>query len=226
MSGTGGGPTPWMRNMVGGYFVAAVGFGLVAIDDGIWGRTVAYGWFPAYVVAFAAAIGLPLVLLAAATSTVEERARGSLDVLLSTPLPTRQIVLAKWWAAFRQVAPLLPIPTLVVLPLAWTTGRWGMAALVPASLVAWAASTASLGLALATWVPRPARAVGASVGLYTCGVLGWPVLVLALTGGFRAHLLDPDRRQPLLQRLLHHLPGRDAQLLSQTPSAGPASRGS
>jgi len=176
-------PTPWMRNMIRGYFAFAVGFGLLAVVDGFWPAGVIFGWFPAYVVAFSVAFGLPLVLLAAATSTVEERARGSLDVLLATPMSTRRIVLAKWWAAFRHVGMLLPIPTLIVIPLDWASGRWWMALLVPVSIVAWAASAASVGLALATWVKRPARAVALAVALYTLVALGWPMLVMGLTGG-------------------------------------------
>ena len=176
-------PTPWMRNMIRGYFAFAVGFGLLAVDDGLRPSVVMSGWFPAYVVAFSSTFGLPLILLAAATSTVEERARGSLDVLLATPIPTRRIVLAKWWAAFRQVGLLLPIPTLVVLPLAWTSGRWWLASLVPISIVAWGASAASIGLALSTWIARPARAVAAAVSLSTVVGLGWPMLVISATGG-------------------------------------------
>ena len=43
--------------------------------------------------------GLLLLSVSAATSLAEERQRGSLDVLLATPLSTRSIVLGKWWGA-------------------------------------------------------------------------------------------------------------------------------
>ena len=38
--------------------------------------------------------------------------RGSLDLLMSTPLSTRTIVLGKWWAVFRVVPVLAVIPAL------------------------------------------------------------------------------------------------------------------
>jgi ABC-type transport system involved in multi-copper enzyme maturation permease subunit len=57
-----------------------------------------------------ATFGLLLVSLAAPTILAEERVRGSLDVLMATPLPTERIVLGKWWGAFRNV------PALVLLP--------------------------------------------------------------------------------------------------------------
>ena len=46
-------------------------------------------------------IGLLLLSVSAATSLAEERARGSLDILLSTPLSTFSILVGKWWGAFR-----------------------------------------------------------------------------------------------------------------------------
>ena len=58
------------------------------------------------------AAGLLLLSVSAATSLAEERQRGSLDVLLATPLSTRSIVWGKWWGAFRGVPPLLVLPVL------------------------------------------------------------------------------------------------------------------
>ena len=54
-------------------------------------------------------LGLLLVSLSAPTALAEERVRGSLDVLLTTPLTTRSIVSGKWWAMYRVV------PRLVIL---------------------------------------------------------------------------------------------------------------
>ena len=181
--------TPWMRKLIAVYFAFAVGFGGLAIQDGIWPLpTNNYGWFPGYVVGFASSFGLALIVLTAATATADERSRGSLDVLLTTPLPTRQIVLAKWWGAFRHVGMLLVVPTAVALPLAWTTGRWGIAALVPISIVAWAASASSVGLLISTWSRRPARAVTTAVTLYMLVAIGWPIVVMSALsdslGGF------------------------------------------
>ena len=91
-------PSSWVRTLIRGYFVVAVVFSLFAIDTSMRLRSVNAPYLSAYVVAFEVAIGLPLVLISSATAVVEERARGSLDLLLATPLSTRQIVLAKWWA--------------------------------------------------------------------------------------------------------------------------------
>src|SRR5262249_34909564 len=53
--------------------------------------------------AFIVSIGLLLVTVGAATVLAEERAHGSLEVLLTTPLETKSIVMGKWWGAFRPV---------------------------------------------------------------------------------------------------------------------------
>jgi ABC-type Na+ efflux pump permease subunit len=82
--------------LIGSYFVFAVAFSALAIGDSLRSRSVSNPYLSAYVVAFQVAIGLPLVLTTAAMAVVEERARGSFDVLLATTLPTRHIVLAKW----------------------------------------------------------------------------------------------------------------------------------
>ncbi len=50
---------------------------------------------------FQVAVGLLLLSVSAATSLAEERVRGSLDVLMSTPLSTREILAGKWWGSFR-----------------------------------------------------------------------------------------------------------------------------
>ena len=52
---------------------------------------------------FQATFGLLLVSINAPTALAEERTRGSLDVLMTTPLSTDRIVLAKWWGAYRVV---------------------------------------------------------------------------------------------------------------------------
>ncbi|MBY0398178.1 MAG: hypothetical protein K2X91_17165, partial [Thermoleophilia bacterium] len=70
-------------------------------------------------------IGLLLFSASASTSLSEERQRGSLDVLMTTPLSTRSIVWGKWWGAFRGIGPLLILPTAVGLSLASWTGRYG-----------------------------------------------------------------------------------------------------
>ncbi len=53
-----------------------------------------------------------LVSLAAPTVLAEERVRGSLDVLLATPLSTDRIVLSKWWGIYRVVPALALLPAI------------------------------------------------------------------------------------------------------------------
>jgi ABC-type transport system involved in multi-copper enzyme maturation permease subunit len=61
---------------------------------------------------FAVWFGLLVVSVTAPTALGEERVRGSLDVLMSTPMATRSIVLAKWWGAFRAVPWIVAVPAL------------------------------------------------------------------------------------------------------------------
>ncbi len=140
-------PSSWVRTLIRGYFVVAVVFSLFAIDTSMRLRSVNAPYLSAYVVAFEVAIGLPLVLISSATAVVEERARGSLDLLLATPLSTRQIVLAKWWGAFQNLPRLLLLPMLVAIAAAWPSGPW----LIPVCLVLFVVSAAafwtSIGLA-------------------------------------------------------------------------------
>src|SRR5262249_17080989 len=89
--------SPWIRVMLRLYLVLASIFSLLALYDIVQtysttGASGLIGWLPAYVVAFQVTISLPVLLLVAVTSVVEERMHGSLDVLLATPLSTRRIV--------------------------------------------------------------------------------------------------------------------------------------
>src|SRR6185437_14825982 len=110
--------------------------------------------------------GLLLLSVSAVTSLAEERQRGSLDVLLATPLSTRSIVLGKWWGAFRVVPPLTVLPVLIAAALATHTEFALAPVLIGALVVAYGAAITSLGLALATWLPRMDRAIGLTAGLY------------------------------------------------------------
>ena len=98
--------------------------------------------------------GLLLLSISAVTSLAEERQRGSLDVLLATPLSTRSIVLGKWWGAFRGVPPLTVLPVLIAAAMATHTGFALGPVLIGGLVVAYGAAITSLGLALATWLPR------------------------------------------------------------------------
>jgi len=137
--------------------------------------------------------GLLMLSVTAPTVLAEERVRGSLDVLLTTPLSSRSIVLAKWWGAYRLVLLLLPVPLLTGVLFGMTMpdspayasipsfpitiwDRWLFATLLPADFLASGAVITSLGIALAVWVRRLGRAVMLSVVAYIAGVIGLAIL--------------------------------------------------
>jgi ABC-type transport system involved in multi-copper enzyme maturation permease subunit len=171
----------WGLAVWGAYLLLGGGFSAYAIDGMIrgkpWGLEVG-----AVINGFQVGAGLLLLSVSAATSLAEERQRGSLDVLMSTPLPTRSIVWGKWWGAFRAVPPLLILPLAVATALASHTGHYWGVALMAALIVAYGAAITSLGLALATWIPRLGRATALTVGLYTLMSLGWVPLALLVFG--------------------------------------------
>lgn len=105
----------------------------------------------------------------AATSLAEERAHGSLDVLLSTPLSTRSILIGKWWGAFRSIRPVIFWAALIGAVLVTVTGRWLHYALYLALVLAYGVAIASIGMALATWVSR--IGCGRSVRRRLCRIL-------------------------------------------------------
>ncbi|MFO0908631.1 MAG: ABC transporter permease subunit [Isosphaeraceae bacterium] len=146
------------------------------------------------------AVGFGLLLLAAAapTTLAEERVRGSLDVLLSTPLTTLSIVMGKWLAVFFRGLPLLLLPAVTGVFVAscapdlppWVNARFqptpipiGLgdrlaAAFYPVAFaLAHVATVTSYGLAAGTWIKRPGRAVATSVAIYVFSAVGWIFLV-------------------------------------------------
>ena len=129
---------------------------------------------------FQVGVGLLLLSVSAVTSLAEERLRGSLDVLLTTPLSTRSILAGKWGGAFRTVPQLLFAPALTSLLLACDSGRWIKYLLFLALLLAYSAVIVSLGLALATWLKRLGRAAASCVAGYVALAIGWPALVITL----------------------------------------------
>ena len=176
-------PSRWDLVLWGTYVLLCGGFSLYSIGLMIggqrWGRELGM-----VVNALQVAGGLLLLSVSAATSLAEERQRGSLDVLMATPLPTRSIVWGKWWGTFRSVPRLLILPSLLTIALSFYTGHlWGVA-LMAALILAYGAAITSLGLALATWIPRMGRAVGTTVGLYTIMCIAWiPLTFIHLRGG-------------------------------------------
>jgi ABC-type transport system involved in multi-copper enzyme maturation permease subunit len=128
-------------------------------------------------------LGLLLLSVGAATSLAEERARGSLDVLLSTPMPTSAILAGKWWGSFRRVLRVAVWPAATTAFVAREDGSWIVYLLLLALVLANGAAITSLGLAIATWVSRLGRAVAWCVTAYIGLVIGWLFLVGAVFRG-------------------------------------------
>ena len=74
-------------------------------------------------------------------------ARGSLDVLLSTPMSTRSILAGKWWGSFRRVLGVAIWPAATSLFLAYDRGYWVGFGLLLGLVLAYGAAITSLGLA-------------------------------------------------------------------------------
>jgi len=127
---------------------------------------------------FQVLVGLLLLSVSAATSLAEERVRGSLDVLLSTPLSTREILAGKWWGSFRLAPHVLLWPAVMGGLLLVDGGRVIGYLLLMGLTLAYAAGIASLGLAIATWVSRLSRAVTICVSVSVVFAIGWPILVM------------------------------------------------
>ncbi len=171
-------PSRWGR-IVGGLFV------VVAVTASI-GSIVAprATYSMAWVNGLQVSIGMLLLSVTAATSLSEERARGSLDVLMTTALSTRQIVVGKWLGTFRLVPALAILPTTVIL--CNDGSRSGYVATVLLTLVfvfACGAAITGLGLAMATWCSRLGRAVALTVSCYVFVTVGWMFIGMWLSRG-------------------------------------------
>jgi hypothetical protein len=149
--------------------------------------------------------GLLLFSAVAPMSLAEERQRGSLDVLLATPMSTRAIVTGKWLGTFRLVLWIVLAPAILALGLgaadnsAWLAAqgatarefyghlssqqRLWMGALVGLTFLAHGALITSTGLLLACWLKRPSRAIAINVCLFLVIAVGWPILVGTLNRG-------------------------------------------
>jgi ABC-type transport system involved in multi-copper enzyme maturation permease subunit len=160
----------------------AAGFGVVALAGGD-------RHFTAWVAGFQVAIGLLLFSAGAVTSLAEERAHGSLDLLLTTPLTTGQVLWGKWWGTFRVVPRLAVLPLLMIGPAVLLSGTVQSAALTAALILAYGAAFTSLGLALAVWVSRPGRAALLSATVCVLLTVGWLLFALLLFGHQRLEYL-------------------------------------
>ena len=157
---------------------------------------------PGLAVAALTTLGLLLVSASTASVLAEERARGSLDVLLTTPISTRTILWAKWLGAFRPVLGLAVWP--VVLGVVWLFARGpagsrvGIILGVPVLILTQGAFLMSLGLALATWIKRTGQATAWTVAVYLVAVVGWPIIGIFLP-------LAPERYDTTEQVILFWL---------------------
>jgi len=163
----------WERGIWWLYAIVSTGFTWITV---VFGLDIIPG-----VVAFMVAIGLLMVSVTSATSLAEERALGNLDVLMASPVSTREIVIAKWWGAFRIVPGLTILPGLLAFVAAGTQ-RGPLTALPFAGLMvmlilAYGAMVTSVCLALATWQSRVSRAVGISVFVYLVAAVVYPAIV-------------------------------------------------
>ena len=121
-------PTSWIGLLWGFYVAGGVLFSALAAYEcsikGVRGTPWA-GFFNG----FQSAVGLMLLSLVTPASLAEDRARGSLEVLLSTPLPTHSLVSGKWLAHYRVVPWLALLPGVVAVAHAIPSGaglgyRW------------------------------------------------------------------------------------------------------
>ena len=142
-------PSRVIRIVWGLYIVMTSIFSLAIIWESLMSPTRPRNEMAALVNAFQVTIGLLLLAASAGTVLSEERVRGSLDVLLSTPMSTRSIVWGKWWGASRRVPWLAFWPTMVAFSLlqpnapGWMTA---LAYLTPALIIAQGVALAGLGL--------------------------------------------------------------------------------
>jgi ABC-type transport system involved in multi-copper enzyme maturation permease subunit len=170
-------PPRWARIVAILFIATALTFSLMAISVG------KGGGMPPWVNALQVSIGLLFLSVIAATSLAEERVRGSLDVLMTTPLATWEIVIGKWLGTFRLVPPMAILPLLVILGTAAPEARLPAAIVVPAFVLSSGAAITSLGLAMATFCTRLGRAVGLTVSLYLLVAVGWMFAIMVIGPG-------------------------------------------
>jgi ABC-type transport system involved in multi-copper enzyme maturation permease subunit len=167
-------PAGWSRAIWRLYGVLSVLFTALAIFAN---KDVAPGTS-----AFMVSIGLLMISVTSATSLAEERAHGSLDLLMTTPLSSRAIVLGKWWGSFRGVPQLAILPGVLALVAALRSGERlaaiPFAVLIASLVVVYGAVITSVGLAMATCQPRLGRAVGFSVAAFLTAAVVYPTVAI------------------------------------------------
>jgi ABC-type transport system involved in multi-copper enzyme maturation permease subunit len=165
-------PSRWSLAVVALYFALATTFSLT---------TVAFGGVAAapWVNGVQVSAGLLILSVIAADSLAEERARGSLDLLLTTMMSTPQIVLGKWLGTYRAVPLIAALPAVVSFSLAYDRREhWTAVVVLIVYIFCAGAAITSLGLAMATWLPRAGGAVAATVSIYLAITVGYLFVVL------------------------------------------------
>ncbi len=173
-------PSRWSRYVWLGFEVISAVSGIGLIVEALNGKRTPLNELAGVLVGLLSTLGLLLVSAATASVLAEERARGSLDVLISTPVSTRTILRAKWWGSFRRVPWLAfwPVVLGMIYSLAHKPRLIDVALIycVPVLIVAQGATLVSLGLALATWIKRTGQATAWTVTALVVSVVGWPIV--------------------------------------------------
>jgi ABC-type transport system involved in multi-copper enzyme maturation permease subunit len=218
-----------MAQLVSTLFIGGTALGtVIGVADSVLHGTGTNGNLLVGTSFIAVTFGLLLLSATAPTTLTEERVRGSLDVLMSTPVPTYQIVLGKWWATYRRTLPMIILPVLAGLFVGascldyppWLPARMYsmarpvkdadrvIAGVLPAAFfLVHTAAVTSLGLALATWLRRTGVAVAVSVMTFVVMSIGWIVVVesalrsLLNSRQWRTGWLNDDQCQSIIQGL-------------------------
>lgn len=175
-------PSRWSRVVWTLYAVVAGGLTLFVVFDAVTGRAQLRD-FGGVLNGVVVAAGLLLLSVSASSALAEERLRGSLDVLLATPLSTREIVWGKWLGAFRSVPPLALMPFALITACSFRMGHLFAPPLLTALVLAHGAAVTSFGLALATWNKQLGRCVAISVVTFLAITIGAIPLGFAIAPG-------------------------------------------
>jgi hypothetical protein len=172
-------PSRWLRICGWLFVLGALAISLLAIVA-TWSPGTRPGAFAGLFNGLQVGAGLLLLSVTPASVLGEDRASGSFDVLLMTPLSTREIVKGYWWGCYRPVLGLALLAAIVAGAI--SNGSTGAlhALTVGALVLAYGAALVSLGLALAAWLPKPGQAAAMTVFIYTLMSVGWLFAVAAL----------------------------------------------
>jgi ABC-type transport system involved in multi-copper enzyme maturation permease subunit len=187
----------WIGLLWGLYVAGALLFSVLAVVEcARRGAKLTLRWDSAFN-GFQVAVGLLLMSLVTPASLAEERARGSLEVMLSTPLSARDLILGKWLAHYRIVPWIALLPGVVAAAHAVFGGRWLGVPLVVALVLAQGAAVTSLGIALAVWVPRYDRALTLSAAIAVFLTIAWIPLMFLLFQDHKALAMGLASGSPL-----------------------------